>query len=77
MATGLAKVGSAAGIMALFLLQGRHWLAGPLAGPVYQQIAAIAFLVAAGATIYGISLHLLGLDELDEIVTKVRSRLGR
>jgi len=77
MATGLAKIGGAAGIMALFLLQGRHWLAGTLAGPVYQQITAIAFLVAAGATIYGISLHLLGLEELDEIVTKVRSRLGR
>jgi putative peptidoglycan lipid II flippase len=77
MAAGLAKIGAAAGIMALFLLQGRHLLAGPLAGPVYQQITAIAFLVAAGATIYGISLHLLGLEELDEIVTKVRSRLGR
>jgi len=36
-------------------------------------IAGIVLLVAGG--VIGICLHLLGLDELDEIVAKVQARL--
>ncbi len=77
MAAGLGKIAIAAAGMALFLMQGKNWLAGLLAGPLYTELVAIAILVATGAAIYGITLHLLGLEELDEIVEKVRTKFGR
>ena len=77
MASGLAKIGLATMVMAGILFMAKKWLQPLLSGALTGQLIGISLLVAGGAAIYAVCLHLLGLDELDEIVTKVRTRLGR
>ena len=74
---GLIKIGFATMVMAGVLMGAKKWLQPMLIGAIPGQLLGIGLLIGGGAAVYAVCLHLLGLDELDEIVTRVRARLGR
>jgi len=76
-AWGMGKIGLATMVMAGVLFMAKQWLRPLLTGGITGELIGIGLLVAGGAAIYAVCLHLLGLDELEEIVAKVRARLGR
>ncbi len=77
MAWGVGKIGLATMVMSGVLFIAEQWLQPLLDGGITGELVGIGLLIAGGAVIYAVCLHLLGLDELDEIVAKIRARLGR
>ncbi len=74
---GLIKIGFATMVMAGVIMGAKKWFQPMLIGSIPGQLLGIGLLIGGGAAVYAVCLHLLGLDELDEIVTRVRARLGR
>lgn len=74
---GLIKIGLATGVMVLFLLVGKSYLAGWLTGTLGWKLASTIVLIAIAALFYGITLYLTRLPELTEITEKIRARLTK
>ena len=77
LAKGLAKIGLAGALMAVFLYFSRTMLQNWLSGTLIQQALALLLLIAAGAALYGTALQLMGLQELTGITSRLRDKFGR
>ncbi len=75
--TGLYKILLASAAMAVCLVGLRAGIAGWLQHGFVGQLAGILILIAAGVTVYGSLLHILGLRELTFITEKIMARLRR
>jgi putative peptidoglycan lipid II flippase len=75
--TGLAKIFLSTGVMslALFLLQKQ--MPSLLHGSIFTQLILVFLLILTGALLYGATLHLLKLPELDLITGKIKQRFKK
>ncbi len=74
---GLLKIGFATGIMIIFLLLAKPFIASWLDGNLGQQLVSTLSLIGAAAGVYAVTLYMTGLSELTEIAGKIKDRLGR
>lgn len=77
LAKGLLKIGFATGVMIIFLLLGKPFMAPWLDGNLGQKLVSTLSLIGAAAGVYAATLYMAGLPELTEIIGKIRVRLGR
>jgi len=75
-AAGLVKILLASGIMGGFLLVAKRATASFAAGGLLQDMTVVLLLVAGGTAVYGISLAVLGLREMNLIVDKLKGLLS-
>ncbi|MEW6217929.1 MAG: murein biosynthesis integral membrane protein MurJ [Thermodesulfobacteriota bacterium] len=74
---GLAKIATAAGLMAGWLAVAFSWW-GPAAGQgLLAEILFLILAIASAGLVYGVTLYLLGLAELTLLADRLRARLGR
>ncbi|HHD63157.1 MAG TPA: murein biosynthesis integral membrane protein MurJ, partial [Desulfobulbaceae bacterium] len=75
--TGLAKIFLSTGVMslALFLLQKQ--MTSLLHGSIFMQFILVFLLIFIGSLLYGATLHLLKLPELDLITGKIKQRFKK
>ncbi len=75
LASGAARIAAAACGMALAVAGGLRLIQARPGGRV-AEIVLLAAVIVAGAAVYGLLLHLLGLREFGTIVARLRQRLG-
>jgi putative peptidoglycan lipid II flippase len=74
---GLVKIASSAGVMTVVLLFFYKLFSAQFHGTIWHQITFLLLLILLSSTSYIAVLHLLGLQELNDIVTKLRGRMAR
>lgn len=74
---GLIKIAVAGAAMAVFLLVGRTLLTGWLGGTLLQECCSLLFLIVSAACLYGFLLHILKLQELTAITTRIKNKFSR
>jgi putative peptidoglycan lipid II flippase len=73
----LGKILVAGTMMALLLLLGRNFFMAQLNGDLFQACLILFILIAGSATFYGGLLHLMKLQELTSVTSKIRERFSR
>ncbi len=68
------KILLATAVMTVGLLCQKSFMSGFLTGPLFQQFIAVFSLIICSGFLYGISLHLLKLPELNVITDKIIQR---
>jgi putative peptidoglycan lipid II flippase len=74
--SGLGRVLGASLAMALCLFGVQYLLAPLTQGSFLGSVVSLATAIAAGGTVYGITLYALGFKELTMLVDRVRQRFG-
>jgi putative peptidoglycan lipid II flippase len=74
--SGLGRVFGASLAMALCLFGVQYLLAPLTEGSFLGSVVSLATAIAAGGTVYGITLYALGFKELTMLVDRVRQRFG-
>ncbi len=77
LARGLLKIIGAGSVMTVFLFWSRDFFAIQLAGGLFQACAVLLIIIAAAAALYGVLLHLMGLQELTAVTSKIREKFSR
>jgi len=72
----LGKIAVAGSMMASLLLWSRSFFMAQLNGGLFQACLVLALLIAAAATLYGSLLHLMKLQELTSVTSKIRERFS-
>ena len=73
----LGKILVAGTMMALLLLFSRNFFIAQLNGGLFQACIILFILIAGAATFYGGLLHLMKLQELTSVTSKIRERFSR
>ncbi len=73
----LAKILTATAIMSLWLFGGERLLHFWLQGNILEQLASTSSLILSAALLYVFVLSFFKVQELDDIILKIRQRLGR
>ncbi len=77
LARALGKIMLAGAAMAAFLFWSRTFFAELLSGGLLQACAVLLFIIAAAATLYGLLLHCMQLQELTTVTSKIREKFRR
>lgn len=70
----LPRILAATAVMAALLLAAEAALAAPLAGPLWQRVAALGALVAGGMVVYAAAAQLLGASSAAELKRLLKRR---
>ena len=68
------RIALSAGLMGAGVWWSAELMAGPLAGPFWQQVPALAALVVLGVTLYFALSHATGAATLNELKSALRKR---
>ncbi|NNK14403.1 MAG: murein biosynthesis integral membrane protein MurJ, partial [Desulfofustis sp.] len=74
---GLLKIATSAVVMTFVLLFFYNFFSAQFHRSILHQISFLLLLIFLSATSYIAVLHLLGLQELNDIITKIRARMAR
>jgi putative peptidoglycan lipid II flippase len=75
LAKGILKICLATLVMSSLILGVRTYFSAWLDGNIYERAISLLSLIGASGLLYGLTLYMLGLHELTDIISKIKTRV--